>query len=60
MLKILHQNVRGLNTKLRNAFVSSVNSDYLVIAFTEIWLKPRIFDGEFGVSDLLVWQIAQN
>lgn len=52
MLDILYQTARGFNTKLRNVFVNAVNSDYLVVAFTETWIKPGIFEAEIFSRNL--------
>lgn len=48
--------MRGLNTKLANVFRNSVECCYDVIAFTETWLNPDIFDSEIFCSDFDVYR----
>ena len=41
---MLYQNVRGLNSKLRQTYLKSFGSDFKVFIFTETWFKPEIYD----------------
>ena len=54
---MLYQNVRGLNTKLKNTYLKSFESDLKILVFTETWLKPDIRDTEI-LSDQ--YQLFRN
>ena len=54
---MLYQNVRGLNTKLKNTYLKSFESDLKILVFTETWLKPNIRDTEI-LSDQ--YQLFRN
>lgn len=46
-LSIYYQNCRGLRTKTKDFFLSSLASNYDIILVTESWLNPNINNNEF-------------
>lgn len=59
-LHIYYQNVRGLRTKTHN-FLLSVNScEYDVIALTETWLNPAVYNGELFCSEFMVFRCDRS
>nr|AMS38367.1 hypothetical protein [Bactrocera tryoni] len=53
---IYYQNVRGLNTKLTDLYLNSIHCNFKIIAFTETWLKPHIFDNEIFNSEFEIFR----
>ena len=53
---LCYQNVRGLNSKLRNLFLNSFSFDYNIIALTETWLRPNTLDAEILCDNFLVFR----
>lgn len=55
-LTCIYQNVRGLNTKLKNIYLTSTDCDFDVIILTETWLKPTICDSEIFCDNYQVFR----
>ena len=53
---MLYQNVRGLNTKLKSLFISSLTTDLDIICLTETWLKSNTFNSEVFGSTFNVYR----
>lgn len=55
-LCLYYQNVRGLRTKTNELFLSVCNCEYDVIALSETWLLPSIFNSEIFNDDFVVYR----
>lgn len=51
IVSIAYQNVRGLRTKTKEFYESSVNQEHDIIALTETWLAEDIHDSELFDSE---------
>lgn len=57
---IFYQNVRGLRTRVNDVYLSSVQSEYDIIALTETWLHPAINSGELFDETYNVYRKDRN
>lgn len=55
-MELLYQNVRGLNSKLRDIYLNSVGCEFGIICLSESWLKPGVNDSEIFCQDYQVFR----
>lgn len=54
--RVNYQNVRGLNSKTKQFYLSCLSCDYDLISLTETWLKKSVFDCELFSSNYVVYR----
>lgn len=59
-LLVYYQNVRGLNSKTKEFYLSSSASDYDVICLTETWLNTSVFDAELFNPNYTVYRVDRS
>uniref|UniRef100_A0A8D8SHM3 Endonuclease/exonuclease/phosphatase domain-containing protein n=1 Tax=Cacopsylla melanoneura TaxID=428564 RepID=A0A8D8SHM3_9HEMI len=60
IFSLLYQNVRGLNTKTKNFFLSALTQDHVGIALTETWLQDNVFDSELFTDSYQIFRQDRN
>lgn len=53
---MLYQNVRGLNSKLKDIYLNSIDCGYGVICLSETWLKSSVNNSEVFYNDYQVFR----
>ena len=53
-LFLYYQNTRGLNSKLSSFYNSMAVGEYDIVALTETWLHPGVYDSEFSTQNYTI------
>lgn len=55
-----YQNIRGLRTKSKGFYLSSLSMNFDLIALTETWLSPKQLTTEYFCSDYIVFRCDRS